>query len=157
MVGKYNKLFSGGFFLAIAIVMFSQIPNIKLTTIAMDSRLLPMIIAILLCIISAPLIIFGLLELKAARQMPAPRFNKKAALRIVLSLLMFALFAFLLPLAGFIIAGIVFLLGSIFLLAPKKNWNIPVFFILSVSIPVSVYFLFTNVFRMLLPVGILWR
>ena len=156
MLKKYDKLFSGGFFLAVAVVMYSQISKIRLTNIAMDSRLVPMIIAILLCIISIPLIILGLLELKTARRTPASRFDKKAALRIFLSLAMFAVFAFLLPLAGFIVAGIVFLLGSIFLLAPKEKWKIPVFLILSICIPASVYFLFTNVFRMLLPAGTLW-
>jgi hypothetical protein len=156
MLRKYDKLFAGGFFLLVAIVMFSQISQIRLLAIAMDSRLLPKVIGILLCTISTFLIIRGLLELKTTRQMPAPRFNKRVVVQIVLSTVLLAVFAFFLPVVGFIIGGIVYLAGSFFLFAPKEKWNIPVFLVLAITIPVSVYFLFTNVFRMVLPSGTLW-
>ena len=156
MFKKYDKLFAGGFFLLIAVIIFLEIPNIRLRDVALGARLFPRIVGVLLLIIGGLVIIFGLLELKKVRLMPAPKFDKKMAVQIILSLMMLAVFGVLMPLVGIIVAGAVYLLGSFLILAPRKKWNAPVFLILSASIPVAVYFLFVNAFRVLLPRGILW-
>ena len=157
MFQKYDKLFSGGFFLLIALLIFSGLPSIRFRDVALGARFFPRIVGIIMLLIGGLLIIFGLLELKAARQKPpVPKFDKQAAMQIVFSLVILAVFGLLLPFVGIIFAGAVYLLGSFLILAPKKKWNILVFLIMSASIPVGVYFLFVHGFRVLLPRGSLW-
>jgi quinol-cytochrome oxidoreductase complex cytochrome b subunit len=157
MFKTYDKLFAGGFLLVLTVFIFSQIPKIRFIDVAGGARFFPVIVVILMLIVSVFLIIFGLMEFKKSRRMPASTFDKKAVVQIIFSLMMLAVFGLLMPLTGVIVSGVVYLAGSFFILAPKKKWNIPVFLLLSVSVPVVVYFVFTTGFKIMLPSGTLWR
>jgi hypothetical protein len=157
MFKKYDKLISGCFFLILSVVIFSQVPNIRFVDVALGPRIFPWITGILMSIIGVLLTIFGLLGLKETRKTPTPQFDKKAVVQIISSLAMLAIFAILMPLTGVIIAGAVYLTGSFLMIAPKKQWNIPVFLVLAIVFPIAVYFLFSEGFKMVLPSGTLWR
>ena len=157
MFQKYDKLICGGFFIIISVVMLSQISTIRFVDVAMGARFFPRLVGIMMLIVGGLLTITGLFGLKEARQRSVPKIDKRMVKHIVFSLLMVAIFGVLMPLMGVIIAGIVFLAGSFFILTPKEKWKIPLFLIVSVVLTVVVYFLFTEGFRMVLPSGTLWR
>lgn len=157
MIRKNSDLFSGILFIGIAIAMATQIDKIKIVELAMDSRLMPQIIVVLLLAFGIPLLIRGLLHLRRGKGEPVERLDRAAILRVILSMVFFALFIFALPRLGFMLSGILYLFASFLLLTPREQHKYPLFVILSVSIPVAVYYLFLNAFKMLLPAGSLWR
>lgn len=65
------------------------------------------------------------------------------------------LYIALMPLLGFMLSTVLFLIGSISLLTPAGKRNIPLMLILSVVVSGGVYYLFVNGLSLILPAGIL--
>ncbi len=163
---KYEKLFSGSFFLLIGILLATQINKIKITNISMDSRLLPIIVVSILSVIGLLLVIEGIVEIIKQKNLNSTKLNfgqitKKNIKNILCCFLITVLFVYLLPIFGFIISGSMLLFGIILTLTPKgkqyKRENIIYYFLfLSVAITTGIYFLFVKIFLILLPRGNIW-
>ena len=85
------------------------------------------------------------------------RLGKWAApARAGVSLILFGIFIVLLQPLGFILSGIIYLISSFFVMAPTSKIKSPALYIIGVTVPVTVYFLFVYVFKVLLPRGTIW-
>lgn len=170
MQKKHDDLFAGILFIVIAILVATQLSDIKITDIAMDSRMLPNICMILLFCFGGILVIKWAVEQLVSRKNAAscseaegggkePAPDRKAAwkpvLRVFLCLVIFALFIALMKPIGFILSGIIYLICSFAVIVPNALRKKPMY-IISVIVPVAVYYLFTEAFSLLLPTGTLW-
>lgn len=73
-----------------------------------------------------------------------------------LTILFLVLYVFLMPLLGFILSSIFYMFAQMMLFVPavyRTKRNIILFAVLSIVAPVAVYYLFVNVFYLLLPAG----
>lgn len=156
MIKKHDRLFAGGLFICLGLLILTQVPSIRITTIASDARLMPLIVAALFFLFGVPLLIQGLRAYKKNSKITSTM-DKAATIRIVLCMVYFAVFAFLLPRVGFMISGALYLFFTILLLAPKEERKYPLFILVSIIVPVVIYYLFVKGFRLLLPAGSLWR
>jgi hypothetical protein len=57
---------------------------------------------------------------------------------------------------GFILSGIIYLICSFLVTGPTSKMKSPILYIVAIVAPVSVYFLFVHVFKVLLPAGAIW-
>ena len=57
MIKKHDSLFSGILLIALAAIVFTQIPTIRITKMASDARLMPKITAVIMLILGLILII----------------------------------------------------------------------------------------------------
>lgn len=159
MVRKHSDLFAGLLFVAVGALIATQLSSIRITEIAMDSRMMPKICMILLFGLGAVLIVKWaveqLLRRKSGEKTPEEKTDRMGVLRVLLCLVIFGVFIALMRPVGFIAAGIVYLLLTFFVIVPdavhKKG-----LYIISLVVPVAVYFLFTGAFHLILPVGTIW-
>lgn len=161
MFKRYDKFLSGGFFLLIAAIVFSQISAIRMKDIALNSRLMPVIIAIGLAIIGVALLIQGALEMSSqSKENRRPvTVDKTAVLRVCLCFLLFVFLAASLSKLGFILSASIYLLATILVLCPKTKRTprgLLLYLIFSVGFSTVVYYLFVNVFYIMLPYGSIW-
>lgn len=158
MLSKHHKLFSGAIFLVFAAAIAVQIPSIAVTNLAANSRLMPIVIAVLLAAFGLPLCVEGAVEFLRERQKKAedaePSPGKKVGLlRLLLCAVLFAGYAFFLTRLGFVVSSIVYLFANFLVLAPKEKRNFPLFALLAVGIPIAIYAIFVKGFRVILPIG----
>jgi putative tricarboxylic transport membrane protein len=73
----------------------------------------------------------------------------------VLTIAAFTIYILLYNMLGFIIASIVYLFAQMMILSDETNCKPWLFAIISIVLPISVYFLFTKGFHLLLPKGVL--
>lgn len=170
MQKKHDDLFAGLLFVAVAILVATQLSSIKITDIAMGSRMLPNICMILLFALGGILIVKWLIETalnrKRANAESATEENNKnvpkdskitwaPTLRVLLCIFFFAVFVALMKPIGFILSGIIYLACSFAVIVPNAFKKKPMY-VISIVVPVAVYFLFTEAFSLLLPTGTLW-
>jgi len=160
---KHDKLWSGCLFVFVAVIFAVQIPSIKLTTIAGTSRLLPTIVCVMLFAFGLPLIVQGLMELRAEKSEKKDNDGKPEMPFIVrygkvfISAALFAFYAFTLTRLGFIVSSSIYLISMYYIMAPKDKYKHVLFIILGIAIPVFLYFVFVKGFRVILPIGTIWR
>ena len=82
---------------------------------------------------------------------PARRRYVNAALTIALITVYFVV----MPIVGFLISTVVYLFLQFCLLGERRHWNIRLFAVLAVIIPVVVYFTFRLAFELRLPAGLI--
>ena len=156
MIKKHDSLFSGILLIALAAIVFTQIPTIRITKMASDARLMPKITAVIMLILGVILIAEDVQKNRsagAAGTAEKPVMKTDGMVRVVLCLLLFGGFIWLMPRAGFILSGIAYLVASFYLLAPPGKKNHVMILLTGVLVPVAVYFLFVKGFRLLLPQG----
>ena len=162
MLKRYDKLFSGGFFLLVAAIIATQVPGIVLKDLALNSRVMPIAIAIGMTIIGAVLLVQGILE--AMRQAQEHRehpivIDRMAILRVVLCFLLFVFLAAGLQPLGFVCSASVYLFGTILVLCPRDKRSakrVLLYLVFSILFSVAIYLLFVNVFYIMLPYGSVW-
>ncbi len=161
---KGANLYSGILAVSLAILMFAEAPKIKNTQkLLVSSSLFPRITGVLALCIAIPLIVMGIMEIVQNRKhtedetlLEQKVFSLvfiRSLIKPFLCLALIVLFIFSLGYIGTIAAGTIYLFLSFLLLTPKSNRNWPALFILSVTLPVTIYLLFTKAFGMALPFG----
>lgn len=165
---KNKNLVAGGFLFAVGLIYFLLSFRIQLTSIdkLVGSRLFPQIIGILIMFFSGWLIIDNLLKNKKGEKVtqinedgevvtddkPKPLYKNT-----VLVLVSLAGYIILMEKIGFIISTLTYLISQMVLLEKeKKNRNYLKYLIVGIGSSVAIYFLFTTVFNMVLPRGILF-
>lgn len=116
----------------------------------------PILIAVGLIGLAAALAIRGLLELRALRALRGQsRTHADYSLppRGWFALGGFAAYLVLLPFAGFAVASVPFFGGLMVLFGERRT---PAIVLAAVTIPLTLYLVFTTGFRILLPAGSLW-
>lgn len=162
MFKKYRDVFCGCILILLAMGLYIAsfgIKSVALNLIKAD--FFPRLDAALLAILGIVLAVTGL---KKARQ-PQPAGEKEApfwkndgTVSMLETLGLIALYIFALKPAGFIIATFLYLMVQMFVLTPKEKRtrrNMAVFVGVSLVTSFAVYFVFTKVFYLMLPAGIL--
>lgn len=152
---KYKDLGAGIFFMIFSILMYLNSFKIVITVHdAMGPRFFPQLISIVLGLLSLILIIKSFnskLEIKYKRFENIPS--------MILTILLLASYALLVEKIGFIIMTTFYLFFQILLLLPKELLKNKKYLIMTgtiaLFIPVTLYYLFYNIFSIFLPVGIL--
>lgn len=168
MLKKYSDLSAGILFIIIAVLIAVQLPSIKITQIAMTSKLMPQICMYLLLTFGIMLIIkwmFFWMKRGQANGMEEDGFTKQESkyskksmapyLRVILCLVLFGIFIAILRPIGFVLAGIFYLLSTFFILVPK-GYHKKTVYVISIISPIVVYLLFTQIFNVILPTGTIW-
>lgn len=70
-----------------------------------------------------------------------------------LTMILIAAYVFIMPVVGFLIGTVVYLMVQFCLLGEKKYWNIPLFIGLSIIVPIVIYYTFRVGFELRLPQG----
>ena len=74
----------------------------------------------------------------------------------ILTLLLLIAYAFLVGILGFLLSSVIYLFVQILIFAPKSKHNYLLISIISVVIPVFIYWIFNSVFMLILPSGIIF-
>ena len=160
MIKRNDSLFSGILLIVLAVIVITQIPSIRITKMASDARLMPKIVSVILLVLGAVLLYQGITDLmkrRANNETPKESFHADGAFRVAACLVLFGGFIFLMPRIGFILAGILYLVLSFYLLAPAGKKNHLLIWITGILVPVVIYFLFVKGFKLLLPTGNIFR
>ena len=163
---KNKDLISGLFLLVAAAIYFALSFQIRLTNIdrVVGSRLFPQMCGVLMMLFGAMLVAGNLRERfrntgegadAAEETAPAP---KPVYRNTVLVLASFALYIYLMDLIGFTASTLAYLFSQMLVLHPGKASpaRVALYAVLSVVATVSIYYMFNNVFRLLLPKGAIW-
>ncbi|MCG8482940.1 MAG: tripartite tricarboxylate transporter TctB family protein [Clostridia bacterium] len=158
MTKEKKDFFSGLFFLVFGIGMYIysySIPNP--TQAGVGAGFLPRMVGAIFVILSIALIVSTKIEMKrmtkeAAKEVKKNKIDKRS---VLLSIGALFIYVILLKSVGFILMSILYLFVVINLLSPNEKRNLPLFIIISIVVPVGVYFLFVKGFDLMLPSGIL--
>ncbi|MGE4284728.1 MAG: tripartite tricarboxylate transporter TctB family protein [Clostridia bacterium] len=158
MIKRYGDILSGAFMLLIAAAMFISSFSIKVLTVSkIGAAFVPQLIAGVLAILSILVIINGYRSLQLAKA-NSEEMEKDEPIRteaVVGTIIVLLAYVVLLEKIGFIITTALYLFAQFFILADKSQRKIPLFAGLAIIISVGVYYLFVNVFQLMLPPGIL--
>lgn len=172
MERNYSDLITGTFLLALSIVMFIATFNIEALT---DSRVgadfMPKIIAVLIAIMSIPVIVNGFKREKviesdgksavsddsevSVSEAKEETDNEKSYISLVLTIILLFVYLFLIPIIGFLIATSAYLIIQMLLFSEWTIRNAIRYAIISIVTSTIVYFVFRNAFYVMLPAGIL--
>lgn len=162
---QVERILSGLLAIVLACLMFSEAPRIKNTQkLTFTSALLPRTVGILALLVGVPLVALGIFEILKQRKQGlldvSGIFGGLSLKRLAqllykpaVCLILCAGFIIALRYVGTMIAGTLYLFSTFVFLSTdwKKSW-IPIS-IISVTVPVFLYFLFTKAFGVVLPVG----
>lgn len=164
---KYKDLISGIAFLAFSVAFYCSGFGIKVYggygNMGISGRFLPQIMAVGTGILSLVLIFQWVSQ---ARKCPAPvpggadgeGSTRDFPHKVVLTTFCIAAYLCLIPYLGFLISTALYLFFQITLLAPKekhKAKNNAITAAISIVFSAAVYYIFVNVFTLILPQGIL--
>jgi putative tricarboxylic transport membrane protein len=162
---KFKDVIAGGFVSLLGLMMFIMSYGIKTIsgeTADPGSAFMPKIGAALLFIFGMGILIEGMQKYRSGRikaDTSETVSEKRRKLRaVLLTLGLIGVYIFLLNIIGFIYATILYLFIQIVVLAPagKRNAKNYLYFgVIAVVLSVSVYYLFYEVFSMMLPAGII--
>jgi hypothetical protein len=149
-VGGVVSFIAGGFMLGNAVVFGRQISG------SIGADFFPKLISAALMLVAAGLIAEGVRQVNVAEagsgERPKKRNNYPGFALAVGALMLYIL---LMRVLGFIIATIPFTLALIMILIPKEKKNWPLFLGIAAGVTLGAYFLFTKVFFVMLPKGLL--
>lgn len=161
MLKKYQDAVVGGIVLLLAAALFAAsltIQSLSLNLIKAD--FFPKLDAVLLGVLGLVLLVDGLKKARAATPAEAgSSTGLTAGTRcMVETLALIAVYIFCLQPVGFLLSTAVYLVVQMFVLADAEHRgkkDLLLFCILSVLVSAGIYFLFTQVFYLMLPRGIL--
>lgn len=154
---KYSELFTGCFFLIIAIIYANQIPKIKITKISLiNSAFFPKILFVALTALALLQIYKGVISIKKAKEGSGQEKveiidNNCVFMTFGLSLC----YVIILEPLGFLISSIIYMFCQMMVLSPRKEQKPVMFIIISIIASFVVYYLFRNGLSLMLPAGIL--
>lgn len=155
---KYRDIIVGAVFCIIALVYFKEsfFETNNLTRAQYGPQFMPRIYAVALLVLNLALIIQGIGKLKK-NQEPSEEQKKREwsitqALPVIFSILLIAVYIFLIEKIGFLIATIFYLFFQAMILAKKKNYmGLILFAVITAAV---IYFLFVKLLNVQLPSGI---
>ena len=162
MFKKYRDVFCGSVLILLGIGLYIAsfgIKSVALNLIKAD--FFPRLDAALLVILGFVLTATGLKKSKHyqhTEEKECPFWKNDGTVSMLETLGLIALYIFALKPVGFIIATVVYLVAQMYVLAPKEKRirrNMVLFVIISLITSVVIYFIFTKVFYLMLPAGIL--
>lgn len=166
MTRKYSELISGTAFLAFSIAFYCLSYGIKVYNgygnMGVSARFLPQIMAVGTGILSLVLIAQWVFQTRRGGEPGpvAPDGDGNARgfpYKVILTAFCIAAYIFLVPYLGFLISTALYLFFQITLLAPqekRKNKNHVITAAISIVFSAAVYYIFVNLFTLILPQGI---
>lgn len=165
MVAKYEDVFSGIFLLVVSVIMFFTAYSFEaLTTSLVGPAFMPQVIAIIMAIFSVVIAVNGFKKSKAADEeidIPASAeeelivTEKKSYKPVLISLALMIIYVALLPYIGFLIMTSVYIFFQMLILSHVTHRKVWLFLLISVVTSATIYYLFRNVFYVMLPTGII--
>lgn len=161
---KHRDIYSGSFVLLFAVILFTASFRIQelMTEVKIGADFLPKITAVILAILGVTLIFQGKKDLKMKKNLDTQKTqnvlddkkeNKDYATIITLFLLIG--YVALMEILGFIITTTVYLFLQFFVLTSRTQRKPLKLAIIAILISVLVFYLFTVVFKIMIPSGIL--
>lgn len=169
MVAKYDDVFSGFFLLIVSVVMYIATFSFEaLTTTLIGPAFMPQIIAIAIGIFSILIIVNGFMKTRTIEKeetLPEPVVEghddklisgqKDSYRPVILTLLLMLAYVVLIPVIGFLITTILYIFLQMMILSDKTTRKIWLFALVSIVSSVVIYYVFRNVFYVMLPTGIM--
>ncbi|MFC7684894.1 tripartite tricarboxylate transporter TctB family protein [Ureibacillus sp. GCM10028918] len=162
---KLVDMISSLVLIAVSIILFIATFSFREMTVSnVGPDFLPRIVAIALFILSFSLLIKAYVQKKkegeiqkavSIESIPQKENKKEIYLLVITTLLLIVLYLIVMPSLGFLISTAVYLYIQIYLMAPAEKRSHIKIGIVSVLTSVIVYFIFRNVFYLMLPSGIL--
>lgn len=154
---KCKDLILGAFMLALSAFYLYFAQQIKtkpkLTPSYASDRIMPTILGILLAILSIILIFQGIKKLKAPEEGEVKKMDRADAMAVVYTFAIIIGYIILMPIAGFILSTIIYLILQMIVLAPPDKRNYALFAIVSVVFTILVFVAFRMGLQQLLPRG----
>ena len=170
---NYRDLITGTILLALSIVMFIGTFNIEaLTDSQVGADFMPKVIAILIAVMSIPVLVNGFKKKKtviikeevvvndddeigtAVSETDENPDNKSSYIYLILTIILLFVYLFLIPVLGFLIATSAYLIIQMLLFSEWTIRNVILYGVISIITSSLVYFVFRNVFYVMLPSGI---
>ncbi|MFC5604343.1 tripartite tricarboxylate transporter TctB family protein [Sporosarcina koreensis] len=164
MVSKMRDVHSGIFLLFVSVIMFSATLSFKkLTTSQIGPAFMPQVISFLIAVVSIVIIIQGLKKVKASREESTSstaeveeNVSEEVTYKpVILSFISMAVYVVVMPIVGFLITTAVYMFFQMMILSskPERRWLL--FLVVSVVSSGVIYYVFRNVFYIMLPNGFL--
>lgn len=164
MVLKNKNIQSGIFLLFVSVIMFVATLSFKqLTSSQVGPAFMPQIISALIGLMSIAIIIEGYKKVKAGAEESAPEEGEDAEGQeknisyrpVVQSFTLMAVYVAVMPIVGFLITTIVYMFLQMMILStkPERRWLL--FAVVSIAATSIIYYMFRNVFYIMLPTGLL--
>ncbi|TWT06519.1 tripartite tricarboxylate transporter TctB family protein [Planococcus sp. CPCC 101016] len=170
MVAKHEDVFSGAFLLVVSVIIFITSFSFEaLTTSLVGPAFMPQIIAIIMAIFSVIITVSGFKKSKSATEKTTTPeevkeeelqeelivTEKKSYKPVLISLALMIGYVALLSYVGFLIMTIVYIFLQMLLLSHITHRKVWLFLLISVVTSAAIYYLFRNVFYVMLPTGII--
>jgi len=164
MERNYINIFSGLFFLVFSIVIFIQVNNIEaLTDDLIGSDFLPRIVSILIALTGISIFVNGVLNKKkysegnktTANEQENDVKEKKDHLLVIYSMVLMLLYVMLVSTIGFLITTSSYMFVQMLLFSSINKKNILTYLIISIVATLIIYYVFRNVFYVMIPAGVL--
>lgn len=181
MAKKHRDIFTGLFFLAFSVVMYISTFNIVgLTDVQLGADFMPKLTSIAIAITSIGLIVNGFrkgTETAATAEMIENKENtyesigeesrsmkevgtkdskkKLGYISLIFTVILMIGYLILLPILGFLIASILYLFLQMMLFSDWRSKKIPLYLMISIVTSAFIYYVFRNLFYVMLPSGIL--
>ncbi|MCD8084504.1 MAG: tripartite tricarboxylate transporter TctB family protein [Clostridiales bacterium] len=120
----------------------------------MGADFFPKIAAVVLFVMFLILAVRGYQEMSAGHEEKAPGYPANYV-GVVLTFIGMILYAMFLSKVGFIITSMIFLYFAIFMMTKKEEWKPVKSLIITVITVLAIYFIFTGIFGIRLPKGLL--
>ncbi|MGH2316393.1 tripartite tricarboxylate transporter TctB family protein [Planococcus sp. SE5232] len=165
MVAKYEDVFSGIFLLIVSVIMFFTAYSFEaLTTSLVGPAFMPQIIAIVMAIFSVVIAVGGFRKSKIIpEEKNSPEQHKEELIvtekrsykPVLISLGLMIGYVILLPYIGFLIMTVIYIFLQMLILSHITHRKIWLFLLISIVTSATIYYLFRNVFYVMLPTGII--
>lgn len=167
MAAKYQDVYSGLFLLIVSgVIFFTAFSFEALTTTRIGPAFMPQIIGIIMAVFSIIIVINGFRKSREVNEGSAAEeevsvedelivTEKRSYKPVILTLVLMIVYLALMPYIGFLIMTTVYMFVQMLVLAHITNRRIWLFLIISVITSAAIYYLFRNVFYVMLPTGII--
>lgn len=164
MVLKNRDIQSGILLLLVSGVMFvATLSFKKMTTTQIGPAFMPQVISILIALVSLAVIYEGYKKVKAGKEVDSSIKNDDAEgtdkgvsyKPVIVSFILMAFYVVIMPVIGFLITTAVFMFIQMMVLSSKLERRWLLFAVVSVVSSVIIYYVFRNVFYIMLPSGLL--
>ncbi len=153
---KNKDLYSGIGILIVSAAYLMSTSSIRETSDLANARTMPVAVGIIAIILSAILIVTTILKMKKNGDGSTTKAEEKSNYkRVGITLALILAFIFSMDNLGFTVSAAVYLMAQMLILAEKEQRKIPKMAIISVVAAVSVKLLFTYVFNIVLPTGMI--
>lgn len=159
---KKITLYSSIFFLIFGVIIFIAGKTLPVKNVPgqVGPEVFPQVIGAVIAILSAALILMTMGEIKREKAIGLTEEVKSESLfdlkSVLLTMALLVVYVFLIPSLGFVIAGILYLFIQMIVMANKPApKQLVLYAIIAIILPFVVYFIFVNVFNLMLPAGLL--